>query len=51
MKNVERKYTNVKPFKTGTHYLEKLTDEEIEVVCVLMERVQMCLFEISTQML
>lgn len=51
MKNVERKYINVKIFKTGTYYLEKLSNEEIEVICVLMEWVQLCLFEISTKVL
>lgn len=51
MKNVERKYTNARIFTTGTYYLEKLLDEEIEVICVLIEWMQMCLFEISTEVL
>jgi len=51
MKNVERNCINVKFLKTGTYYLEKLSDEEIKVVCVLTEWVRMCLAEISTKVL
>lgn len=38
-------------FKTGTCYWEKLSVQELEVFCVLLEWVQRCLFEVFTNVL